>query len=86
MVSLNVSLPALMKDWVESQADGAHYRTASDYIRELIRRDQERAAYQAELQQRITEGIESGISNKSMEDVLALARAEASKSRKDHAV
>lgn len=42
MASMNVSLPGQMKDWVEAQTRGGRYANASDYIRDLIRRDQER--------------------------------------------
>ena len=42
MATMNVSLPEAMKAWVERQADGGLYGNASDYIRDLIRRDQQR--------------------------------------------
>lgn len=51
-------------------------------MRDLIRRDQERAAKMAELQRLITEGIESGVSGRSMDEILAAARQEATK--RDH--
>lgn len=43
MATMNVSLPGPMKDWVEAQARTGRYSNASDYVRDLIRRDQERA-------------------------------------------
>ena len=43
MATMNVSLPDAMKDWVEAQARGGRYSNASDYVRDLVRRDQERA-------------------------------------------
>jgi len=60
MATMNVSLPDAMKAWVDSQAAGGQYGNASDYIRDLIRRDQQRQAAIAALQAAITEGIESG--------------------------
>lgn len=74
MASMNVSLPAPMKDWVEAQVGTGRYGNASDYVRDLIRRDQERGAQQQELQKLITQGLESGISNRSMEDIRQAAR------------
>ena len=74
MATLNVSLPDPMKDWVESQAATGRYRNASDYVRNLIRRDQERHDGLAQLQALITEGFESGISDRSLKDVLDAAR------------
>lgn len=60
MASMNVSLPDPMKAWVERQAEGGRYGNASDYIRDLIRKDQERKEAIAALQTAITEGVESG--------------------------
>ncbi|HEY4250538.1 MAG TPA: type II toxin-antitoxin system ParD family antitoxin [Roseomonas sp.] len=83
MATMNVSLPDPMKDWVEKQAQTGRYSNASDYVRDLIRRDQERADKLAELQRLITEGIDSGISDRSIGDVLEAARRQA-KSARDH--
>jgi antitoxin ParD1/3/4 len=74
MATMNVSLPDPMKDWVEAQTRTGRYSNASDYVRDLIRRDQERAAKIAEMQRLITEGLESGISDRSLDEVLADAR------------
>lgn len=60
MATMNVSLPEPMKAWVERQAAGGRYGNASDYVRDLIRRDQQRAEAIATLQVAITEGVESG--------------------------
>ena len=60
MATMNVSLPDPMKDWVEQQTRGGRYSNASDYVRDLIRRDQDRAAKIAHLQRMVTEGLESG--------------------------
>lgn len=61
MATMNVSLPDPMKHWVEAQVRTGRYSNASDYVRDLIRRDQERAARHAQLQAAITEGLESGV-------------------------
>lgn len=70
MATMNVSLPDPMKDWVESQAKSGRYSNASDYVRDLIRRDQERAAQIAHLQRLIDEGVESGIAEDFSMDAL----------------
>ena len=41
MATMNVSLPDPLKDWVETQVKTGRYANASDYVRDLIRRDQE---------------------------------------------
>jgi len=60
VATMNVSLPDPMKAWVEAQAESGRYANASDYVRDLIRRDQERLEKTAALQALITEGLESG--------------------------
>jgi len=60
MATMNVSLPEPMKAWVEPQVEGGLYGNASDYIRDLIRKDQERKEALAALQAAITEGVTSG--------------------------
>jgi antitoxin ParD1/3/4 len=80
MATMNVSLPDPMKDWVEAQAQTGRYSNASDYVRDLIRRDQERADKLQELQKLITEGVESGISDRSISDILKAARAQGAES------
>ncbi len=42
MATMNVSLPSPMKEWVEGKTAEGRYSNASDYVRDLIRRDQER--------------------------------------------
>lgn len=70
MATMNVSLPDPMKHWVEAQTRTGRYSNASDYVRDLIRRDQERLAGLARLQNAVTEGIESGIAEDfSMADI-----------------
>ena len=59
MPSLNISLPAPMREWIEAQVKGGRYGNASEYLRELIRRDQERKA-QERLEKLLLEGVESG--------------------------
>lgn len=74
MATMNVSLPDPMKSWVETQAQTGKYSNSSDYVRDLIRRDQVRAEKIAHMQMLVTEGLESGISNRSAFDILAEAR------------
>lgn len=69
MATMNVSLPDPMKKWVNAQAEAGRYGNASDYVRDLIRRDQDRQEKNAELHALISEGLDSGISDKSMDDI-----------------
>lgn len=74
MATMNVSLPDAMKDWVEGRAETGRYSNASDYVRDLIRRDQERAEKIAAMQRLVDEAEGSGVSSNSMDDILAAAR------------
>jgi antitoxin ParD1/3/4 len=42
MTSLNISLPAALKEYVERQVATGDWGTPSEYVRELIRQDKER--------------------------------------------
>jgi len=69
MATMNVSLPGAMKAWVEAQTEDGRYSNSSDYVRDLIRRDQERQDKIARVQALVTEGVESGVSERSMADI-----------------
>ena len=60
MATMNVSLPDPMKQWVESRMENGSYSNVSDYVRHLIRRDQEREQARVMLQKAIDEGMASG--------------------------
>ncbi|MBL0375396.1 type II toxin-antitoxin system ParD family antitoxin [Rhizobium sp. KVB221] len=42
MSTMNISLPDSLKSFVDQQVAGRGYGTSSEYVRELIRRDQDR--------------------------------------------
>ena len=77
MATMNVSLPDAMKDWVEGRAETGRYSNSSDYVRDLIRRDQERAGRIAHLQRLVDEGLQSGVGERSLEEIRAEARRRA---------
>ncbi|MCF6302499.1 MAG: type II toxin-antitoxin system ParD family antitoxin [Devosiaceae bacterium] len=83
MATMNVSLPDPMKEWVNTQTETGRYGNASDYVRDLIRRDQEKHDKIAQLQRLINEGFESGVSNRSMDEILQAARLKAGVSSGD---
>lgn len=72
-----------MKDWVEAQAKTGRYSDASDYVKDLIRRDQVRADKIAEMQRFADDGIRSGVRSRSADELFAAAttRAEISRER-----
>jgi antitoxin ParD1/3/4 len=74
MATMNVSLPDAMKDWVEACVGTGRYANASDYVRDLIRRDQEQAEKIAHWRRLIEEADAGGYSDRSMTDILADVR------------
>ncbi|NKB75786.1 MAG: type II toxin-antitoxin system ParD family antitoxin [Gammaproteobacteria bacterium] len=60
MATMNISLPSPMRDWVKTQTQNGQYANSSDYVRDLIRKDQQRAEKLESLQQAITQGLQSG--------------------------
>lgn len=74
MATMNVSLPDRMKDWVSSQLESGRYSNVSDYVRDLIRRDQDRLGKITQMQKLVAEGRESGQSDRSMNQILDTAR------------
>ena len=57
MADLNVSLPDALKSWLDALLSQGRFSSASEYISELMRRDQDE---QQRLQQLWREGIDSG--------------------------
>ena len=55
MPTMNISLPDSLKAYVDEQVAGRGYGTSSEYLRELIRKDQDRQRLRALL----LEGAES---------------------------
>jgi len=60
MSTMNISIPDPMKDWVQTQIDTGKYAGNSDYIRDLIRKDQVQYQKIQAMQEAITKGLESG--------------------------
>lgn len=73
MATMNVSLPDRMKDWVEAQAKTGRYSNASDYVRDLIRRDQARSDKIAAMQRFVDDGLKSGVGSRSKNELFAAA-------------
>ena len=72
MATMNVSLPDPMKDWVETQIETGRYANASDYVRDLIRRDQE---VKQALIDALEAGAASGVSSRTLDDAWKAAKS-----------
>lgn len=58
MGTMNISLPDVLREFVDQQVVQAGYGTSSEYVRELIRRDQDRLR----LRSLLLTGAESAVS------------------------
>jgi antitoxin ParD1/3/4 len=57
--SMNISLPAPLKEWIEQQVATGGYSTASEYVREVLRQKQLSQA-RAKVDKILLEAIDSG--------------------------
>ena len=76
MATMNISLPDQMKAWVEAQSADGRYSNSSDYVRDLIRKEQVRAEKIANMQRLVDEGRASGVSDQSPRQIIDEIRAE----------
>ena len=60
--------------WIKSQIDSGKYGNDSEYLRELIRLDEEHKTKIAVLRSALIDGEKSGISKRSMVDILKDAK------------
>ena len=67
MANVNVSLPEPMTEWVDERVRNGPYENDSDYVRDLIRHDQER---REALIQALIEAEQSGISQRTVQDIV----------------
>lgn len=59
MQTMNISLPEPLKQFVEDQVRGGGYSSASEYVRELVRADQQRKT-RDQLEEMLLAALRSG--------------------------
>lgn len=65
-----ITLTDKQDQWIKAQIAAGEYTNDSEYIRDLVRRDQEENAKFQALKLAIQEGLSSGVSNKSVTDIM----------------
>lgn len=79
-VRKTITLTSNQSEWVKSRISSGDFTNDSEYIRDLIRRDQERQRKIENLQAALDEGLNSGVATDlDMEAIKQKARQEASK-------
>ncbi len=71
MSSMSVSLSDQMRGFIKSRVEGGDYHNESEYIRDLVRRDQERLKAEDDLERALVAADASGISDKTIPDIMA---------------
>ena len=66
---MNVSLPEALKEWVDQLVAEGRYSSASDYVRDLLRRDQDEVERRARLRAAIEHGRNSGVSKRNLQEI-----------------
>ena len=75
MATMNVSLPNPMKDWVEAKIEDGKYSSESDYVRDLIRLDQQYHDNLEALRLALIEGERNGTSTPIIDEIWAQVKA-----------
>lgn len=71
MATITVSVPDRMKDYIDAQVEAGDYVDGEDYLRDLVRRDEERRL--GELRAIVEEGLASGVSHRTTAEIFAEA-------------
>ena len=74
MAQMNVSIPDKLKGWAESRVAEGRYSSTSDYVRDLVRRDQEAEEKLQRLRAAIDEGLASPETDSTIESIIAEGR------------
>ena len=84
-MTMNVSLPGDMKKWVDEQVKAGGYGTASEFMRDLLRRTQERQA-RRQIDAKLIDAVEDGatvtMDDADWAEIRRTARTNAKKNRK----
>lgn len=72
---MSFALPESMRDYIDGRVRSGQYGNTSEYLRDLIRRDQRDEAARS-LSELIAEGLDSGPSRPFTAEVLAEVRAQ----------
>ena len=67
--TMSFALPENMRDYIAARVSGGSYGNTSEYLRELIRRDQREQAAQR-LRDLIADGLASGEGREATDDVI----------------
>ena len=65
-----ITLTEKQDEWIKSQIANGDFTNDSEYLRDLVRRAQEQNARFVALEAAILEGLDSGVSNKTVKEIM----------------
>lgn len=68
-VRKTITLTDQQSEWIKSRITSGVYTNDSEYIRDLVRRDQERDARLQALRHAVQEGLDSGVSDRTLHEI-----------------
>lgn len=77
MTKVLLSLPDPLGEWAEKQAANNNFDSVGDYVESVLRDERERQEAIEEFDRLVQEGMDSGISDRTMDEILADARQQA---------
>ena len=69
-VRKSITFTKQQDNWIKFKIHKGDYTNDSEYIRDLVRKDQARNARILELKEAIDQGLNSGVSNKTVSDIM----------------
>jgi len=69
MVRKTISLPDSMAAWIEKRVAEGQYNNDSEFFRDLVRSEKQRLEAEDQLRKLIQEGIDSGVSDKTPDQI-----------------
>ena len=73
MAKFSITMSNDLGDYVHEEVAGRHYDNISEYVRHLVRREREAQEAEQALRALIDEGLKSGVSDRSVDDIWAEA-------------
>jgi len=70
IVRKTVTLTEQQDKWIKSQIEAGEFTNDSEYLRNLVREDQEKKAKLLALKQLLKDGLESGISHRTLPEIM----------------
>lgn len=74
-VRKTITLTSKLDEWIKSQTNGGELTNDSEYIRDFVRRDRDQKSKLLALRAAIQEGLDSGVSDRTVGDIWAEAEA-----------